>query len=247
MLPIHLNYEVAMEAFKAGKHVLMEKPIAANLAEAKELLDASSKVSSVSMVAENLRYKPVLRRLKERLKFGIIGRPYFVKWDSLYYMDINNHYAQTEWRIHHQYPGGFLTDGGVHNIAALRMLFGEIHKGNSMIRQIRPEIGEMDTLSYQFYTESGPTGVLNLFYSSAGFHENRLQIFGTEGSLLIEKGEVNLKKEGVHCRQIDQEESQGYYEEWLDFYQAIRHRKPVDSSLMEGFLDFSGILQAIQT
>lgn len=245
-LPIHLNSIVAQSAFRAGKHILMEKPIAANLQEAKELLDMSAQAPTVSMIAENLRYKPMVRRLKERIKAGIIGKPYFVKWDSFYFMSLSNPYAQTEWRIHHQYPGGFLTDGGVHNIAVLRMLFGELRKSNSIVRQIRPEIGEMDTLSYQFYTESGPPGVLNLFYSSSGFHENRLHVFGLGGSLMVEKGEVRLIKEGEHTQVIDQEESQGYYEEWLDFYQAIRHHKPVDSPFLEGFLDFSGILQAIQ-
>jgi len=53
-------------------------------------------------------------------------------------------------------------------VAAIRMLFGEIVPMSSFVRGINREIGFPDTLSLQFGTTKGVSGVLNLFYQRAG-------------------------------------------------------------------------------
>ena len=55
ILPIELNFTVTKDALEAGKHVIVEKPIAANLHEAKLMLGFSGKYKQVMMVAENYR------------------------------------------------------------------------------------------------------------------------------------------------------------------------------------------------
>ncbi|MCG8606041.1 Gfo/Idh/MocA family oxidoreductase, partial [bacterium] len=108
VLPIHLNYPFTKAALEAGKHVIVEKPLAANLREAKLMCELDSTYSSVKMVAENLRYNPIYRRVHALIKEGRIGEPYVAFWNSFGKIEENNKYAQTEWRIHHQYPGGFV-------------------------------------------------------------------------------------------------------------------------------------------
>jgi predicted dehydrogenase len=160
-------------------------------------------------------------------------------------MDESNKYARTEWRIKHKYEGGFITDGGVHNIAGIRFLAGEIVKYQAMARQINPSIGEMDTFSMQFATDQGISGTLNLFQSSNGYFENKVLMLGTEGALKLEDGFLSLHHRDQIVEKIHFEEDNGYMEEFEDFYQAIRTGSRPVSDFEQGYRDLEVILGAI--
>ncbi|MDW7680208.1 MAG: Gfo/Idh/MocA family oxidoreductase [bacterium] len=247
VLPIHLNYQVTKDALEAGKHVLVEKPLAANLTEASAMLEFEDRYQRVMMVAENFRYRETFHRLKSRLQSGEIGAPYSVFWNVFHLVDSSNKYAQTRWRIHHQYPGGFITDGGVHNIAALRYLFGEFIAGNAFSRSINPEIGKLDTLSFQFKTEQHVNGVFNVFFSSNGYSENRVIILGDRGSFLIEDNTILWQRSGLPDQKEQIDDDGGYIGEFLDFYNGIRHQKMVSSDFREAFRDLEIIIKALET
>jgi len=247
VLPIHLNYQVTRDTLEAGKHVIVEKPLAANLSEAKEMLIFETRFSQVKMVAENFRYRTTFYRVKEILEAGKIGKPYSVFWNVFYYVDLQSKYARTQWRIHHQYPGGFITDGGVHNIAVIRYLFGDIISGCAFTKSINPEIGKLDTMSFQFSTESDVDGVLNVFFSSYGYSENQIIILGYKGSLVIENNSITIKKHGKTDQTESVEDDGGYQGQFEDFYEAIRNNKPVKSSFLEAYQDFVTILKALES
>jgi predicted dehydrogenase len=63
-------------AAEAGKHILVEKPMARDAAEARRMIDASREAGVKLMVSQNFRYHPLVRRVKSLL--GEIGRPYFI-------------------------------------------------------------------------------------------------------------------------------------------------------------------------
>lgn len=247
VLPIHLNCTVTRAALAAGKHVIVEKPLAANLDEANEMLAFEKRFAQVKMVAENFRYRATFHRVKELLIAGEIGTPYAVFWNVFYWVDRHNKYARTQWRIQHQYPGGFITDGGVHNIAALRYWFGNIISGIAFTRSIHPEIGKLDSMSFQFSTESGVAGVFNVFFSSNGYAENRIIILGSEGSLVIEGNSITSKKAGTADRTEIIEDDGGYQGQFEDFYRAIRHSTSVISSFAEAYQDLITIFSALES
>ena len=89
-LPVHLNYQVTKDALQAGKHVIVEKPLAVNLSEAKMMLDFEDKYSLVMMVAENFRYRPIFHRIRNYLQQGKIGNPYAVFWNRFIFIDLKN-------------------------------------------------------------------------------------------------------------------------------------------------------------
>ncbi len=247
VLPIHLNYQVTKDALLAGKHVILEKPLAANLVQAKDMLTFETRFAPVKMVAENFRYRATFARVKEILALGEIGEPYAMFWNVFYYVDRHNKYAQTQWRIHHQYPGGFITDGGVHNIAVIRDLFGEIVSGRAFTRCINPAIGELDTMSFQFATTQGVQGVFNVFFSANGYAENRIIVLGTKGSLVVQGNEINIKWQGRDGRSETLDDDGGYQGQFEDFYQAIQTGKPVKSSFAEAYQDLRVILKALES
>lgn len=247
VLPIHLNYAVTKAALEAGKHVIAEKPLAANLIEANEMLTLERRFAQVKMIAENFRYRTTFHRVRELLTAGEIGIPYAVFWNVFYWVDRHNKYAQTQWRIHHQYPGGFITDGGVHNIAALRLWFGNIISGLAFTKSIHPEIGKLDAMSFQFLTENGVSGVFNVFFSANGYAENRIIILGSEGSLVVEGNSITSKRNGAADRLEIIEDDGGYRGQFEDFYRAIRHGTSVTSSFTEAYQDLITIFNALES
>lgn len=246
ILPIHLNYQVTKDSLKAGKHVIVEKPLAANLTQANEMLGFEKKYSQVKMVAENFSYRPIFFRLKKLMEQGEIGKPYSVFWNVFLLIDSSNKYAQTQWRIKHQFPGGFITDGGVHNIAALRYLFGEFVSGSAFAKSVNPAIGELDTFSFQFRTKQNIDGIFNVFFSSNGFFENRIIILGDKASIIVENNTLTIKqKNRPDIREIIEDDG-GYTAEFEDFYEAIRTGKKVVASFRESYRDLEIIIKALE-
>ena len=246
ILPIHLNYRVTLDALKSGKHVLLEKPIAANLDEGRKMLLFKKLYPQVKMVAENFRYRNTLFRVKEVIENGTIGKPYATIWNIFYQIKPENEYAQTEWRINHQYPGGFITDGGVHNIAALRMLFGEFTETYAFSKSVNPNIGKTDTFSMQFNTERNINGVLNIFYAPVGYEQNEFHVFGDKASIMIEGNDIILKSLDGNVKRESIEDDGGYKNQLEDFFKAIRENKDNKSPFEESFRDFEIIVEALQ-
>ena len=77
-LPHHLHCQVAVEAAKAGKHVLVEKPMALTLAEADMMIEAAGKSKVNLMVGQVLRHAPGVIGARERFRNGELGRPLHV-------------------------------------------------------------------------------------------------------------------------------------------------------------------------
>lgn len=72
-LPISLHHEWTIRALQAGKHVLCEKSMASNAAEAREMADAAAEAGLVLMDAFHYRYHPVFNRAKEIIASGELG------------------------------------------------------------------------------------------------------------------------------------------------------------------------------
>ncbi len=247
-LPIYLNNRVTKEVLSAGKHVFVEKPLAANIEEARDLLEFGQKFSQVKMVGENWYYHPVFQRVKELIAEGRIGDTYAVFWDVFQLVTLENKYAQTKWRIEHKHKGGFITDGGIHNIAALRLMFGEIRAGNAFSKSINPAIGEVDTFSLQFETKNRVHGVLNIFRSPNGVSRNQLLILGKQGSIVVEANKrIFVKKQNDAGLEETFTEDTSYLKEFENFYQAIRNRKEVESSFSKAYEDLHVLLTALDS
>ncbi len=71
--PNNLHYPISLEALKAGKAVLCEKPLTMNVAEAKKLVDLAKKTGLPNCVNHNLRYYPVLQHLRQIIANGELG------------------------------------------------------------------------------------------------------------------------------------------------------------------------------
>ncbi len=246
ILPIELNFRVTEDSLDMGKHVLVEKPLAANLAQAQKMLNFPNRYHLKMMVAENFRYRPTFERVRQWLASEIIGSAYAVIWNVFGYIDADNKYAQTKWRLQHQYRGGMVTDGGIHYIAALSDLFGEFSSGAAFAKGINRAIGEFDTFCLQFRTPS-INGIFNYFLSANGYAENRMVILGNKGSIIVESNKINLKKKGEPDQEETVEDDGGYFRQLENFYEAIRFNKPIISTFKKAYSDLHIILKAFES
>ncbi len=243
-VPIELNYEMARLAIQSGKHVLLEKPLAATLDQAKVLQDIIPQNRQVLLLAENFRYHKAYVKVKELIDENAIGEIISFCWNDYKSLHLDNKFA-TPWRLNNQYPGGFIFDGGIHNVAALRMIFDDPQSMVSSTKSVNPEIGTIDTLMSTLVFENGITGNLNLCYSTNGFEENRLLILGKKGSISFENDELKVYSENKVLLTEYCDLSDSYLAQFDDFYNCIVSGEKPKSSFIEGVKDIELLMKLL--
>src|SRR5438094_1180572 len=91
--PVRTHYHLAKEALLHGKHVLVEKPLTANVAEAEELISLAEKQRRVLMVGHTFEYSPAVNELRKLMQSGDLGKIYCIEMErvnlGLFRSDIN--------------------------------------------------------------------------------------------------------------------------------------------------------------
>jgi len=119
LTPHDLHLSNVQLAAKNGKHVLMEKPIARNLEEALAMVSEAKRNNIKLMIAENYRYLPTIKSVKEILDKGTIGNMISIEIESKGYNPVSG------WRLDKDATGGGrFIDGGIHYIDILLNLGG---------------------------------------------------------------------------------------------------------------------------
>ena len=124
--PNYLHAEPSIEAAKAKKHIICEKPLARNAKEAKQMRDAVAKAGVKNICCFNYRVVPAIVLIKNLIMDGKLGRIYHFRARYLqeWILDPN---SPIIWRLKKEYCGsGALGDLGSHIIDLARFLCGEI-------------------------------------------------------------------------------------------------------------------------
>ncbi len=120
--PHHLHLEHALLAARHRKHILMEKPIARTLAEARQMVQAAREAGVKLMVAENYRFLPTMEKCRQVMALSgmaSIGQARLIQVNSESYM------VPTDWRTSADLNGGgTFIDGGIHFVDILVYLAG---------------------------------------------------------------------------------------------------------------------------
>ena len=112
MTPVSTHFELAREALRAGKHVLVAKPLASSAKEASELIDEAERHRRVLMIDHTFIYTGAVRRIKELVDSGTLGRLYY--YDSV---RVNLGLFQHDVNV--------LWDLAVHDLAIMDYVLGE--------------------------------------------------------------------------------------------------------------------------
>ena len=240
VLPIPMLPEVVSQALAAGKHVFSEKPIAQTVAEAQDLIARSRPYADqVWMVGENWRYEEAFHTAAQAIAAGRIGQPLFCDLSLQLQVQADPRHVQTTWRNSGEVLGGYLLDGGVHHIAGLRVLLGEIESVCALTAAHRAYLPPADTMSAALRFASGVVGTYLITYAvGSTLGTDAVHIGGTEGSLRVSRGELVLNR-GEESERQEFNVLISVREELAAFLAAVRDGAPHRNSPQEALQDLA--------
>ena len=183
--PHHLHLEHARLAAGAGKHILIEKPLARTAEEARAIIAVADDGGVTLMVAENYRFMPPVLAAKQMVERGDLGALRLVQLQEDF------PFQPTEWRNDAEMNGGgVLIDGGIHKASLLAYLAGdpdEVYAAE--VPSAQPGLGAEDGVVAMLRYSSGVVGVINHSWS-AGPHHPRpwVTVSGSQTSIAFELG-----------------------------------------------------------
>lgn len=238
LVPISENFEVARDILNAKKHLIGEKPFAATLEGAKELIDLKNINNLMVLVAENFRYTDESKIIKSLINNDEIGQVKFFIENKItdFKADmLKNTFAATEWRQHPIFEGGIFLDGSIHDIGKYRFLFGNITKVTAMGLKGNEDFCKYEVINTIMHFEDKILGYYG--YWNMGEEEYSpkigLRIFGTKGEIYLEDKtceEIILKKHGGINEKIKFKKERGFYNELNNFYNSIRGAEEIIST-----------------
>lgn len=233
MVPHHLHEALALRVLAAGRHLILEKPMAPTLDACERILAAARASGRVFMVAENAQYWPEVAIAKELLEAGAIGDP-ITAHVHLFFPPIPAYYGgERPWRFELAAAGGGVSlDSGSHYIRPLRMWFGEIEEVVAAMERPYPKMQGESLARALFRFRSGLVASFALLLSDAPTAPQDLfRLTGTKGELTIGLGVklFDAASRGGAKQQPDR--PQGYFlsyaGQFRDFARAVCEAAPL--------------------
>lgn len=238
-VPSGLHAQVALDALRAGKHVLVEKPIALTLEDADRMIaEARRQGRWLGVVLQN-RYNSPVQQVRRAVDEGLLGRLYLgnacVRWyrPQSYYDD--------GWHGTRGMDGGALMNQSIHHIDALQWLMGPVHAVQAYTA----------TLAHRMEAEDVGVAVLRFVSGALGTVEGStltwpqnlegsISIFGEHGSVQVGgtalnritlwkvRGQLELEAEILTSQRVDPPSVYGYSHREVirDFAQAVLEGRP---------------------
>ncbi len=158
--PTGNHKELVRKAAAAGKHVFCEKPLARDLADARDMYDAVREAGVRHQVGLILRHAPIFNVLKEMMSDPKLGRPMAVIFRDDQFFPIQGFYA-SEWRKDFAVAGGgTLIEHSIHDLDLLTWLVGEIESLRAETRNFAGHEGVEDLASVSLRFANGASGQL---------------------------------------------------------------------------------------
>jgi len=220
--PDAIHHRTTMPLLAAGKHVLCEKPLAANHADAAEMAAAAQAAGVVNMVNLTYRNVPALNKAAELVGAGAIGEPrhfeasYLQSWLTQPKWGHWDKESQWLWRLSTEHGSmGVLGDVGVHILDFATHIAGsDAVDVSCRLRTFDKaeggKIGEYtldanDSCVMHMGLKNGAVGVIHASrFASGHINDLRLQLFGTKGGLDVRfEGETSVLKASLGDDMLD--------------------------------------------
>ncbi len=185
--PNHLHPAETIACAKAGKHILIEKPVALNLEDLNRMHDAVGEAGVKTVVSFVLRWNPLFDCIKSLLAAGAIGDVFYAETD--YFHEIGPWYSGWEWSRTRAIGGSTLLFAGCHAVDALRYFAGDVvevsafaargHRQDfeywpSIVAVLRLANGGIGKVGASFECEMPYTFPIVLHGSEGAIRDNRL-------------------------------------------------------------------------
>ena len=182
--PVYLHAEQTIAAAEAGKHVLCEKAMALNTADADKMIDACRANNVKLSIAYYRNLYPGVHRIKEIIASGEIGKVVHIQSNN--FENFNCQPGEPRfWLLEKEKSGGGpMMDMGCHRIEVFVNIAGPVQQITGFNDNIAFKRDVEDSSIAHFRFENGATGLLTSSHA-AGEPQDTLDIFGTEGSIHV--------------------------------------------------------------
>ncbi len=179
--PVFLHAPQTIQSFRAGWHVLCEKPLAMNYAEARSMLQTSHKTGKTFGVAYYRRTYPKVQRAKQLLAAGAIGKPVLAELTCHSWLDGSE--SERNWLIDPAMAGGGpLYDIASHRIDVLNYLFGQPRRVSGQLSNVVQHYAVEDNATVMIDYENGVRGIVDVRWHSR-VRRDECRIRGTDGEM----------------------------------------------------------------
>jgi len=178
--PVVLHAPQTIESLRAGRHVLCEKPMAMNEAEARSMVEAADKSGKTFGVAYYRRAYPKVQRAKQLLETGAIGRPVLAELTCHMWFDGE---GGRSWLVDPARAGGGpLFDVASHRIDVLNFLFGQPLRVTGQLSNVVHHYAVEDNATVMIEYAGGVRGIVDVRWHSR-IRRDECRIRGTEGEM----------------------------------------------------------------
>lgn len=179
------HHAAGMAAIGAGKHVIVEKPIALRIEHADEMIAAAKRAKVKLWVAQQNRYNPAVQHAKRVLESGRLGVPVIgtvrVRW-----LRDQSYYDGDDWHGTWAMDGGVLSQQAIHHLDALRWFMGRVEsvEASCATRLVKMECEDLCVATLRF--ESGALGVIEAMTAARPRDiEASVSLLGERGSIVL--------------------------------------------------------------
>ncbi|MFF2888432.1 Gfo/Idh/MocA family protein [Paenibacillus sp. NPDC057967] len=185
---------LAMAALKAGKHVLVEKPLALSLEEASAIADAARERKLVAAVCFQARYLPLMEEMKHAERMGKFGKLSHGVVSMRWKRDLG-YYRSSPWRESRELGGGLFMNQCIHYIDLLLWLMGPVKSVYAQAGTYGDPIGVENAGAVVLRFRSGAIGLIEASTIIAPRTlGTSISLFGDKGSAVIEGANLNQRK-----------------------------------------------------
>lgn len=196
--PVDLHYPMARAALERGRHVLLEKPFALNVAQAKDLTAFARSRKVVAVVNHEFRHKQGRAALARWIAEGTLGRVEHIAMKTRVPGWARDPSRKLSWLTEKKRGGGFLGALGSHDIDQFLIYGGPIRRVFCRLRHLAattPGLGATyraitaeDCFTLMVDFKSGATGVIDTF-GGARVRRERIEVFGSEDAFAVIDGD----------------------------------------------------------
>lgn len=181
--PTSTHKEVVIEAACCGKAIFCEKPISLSIVDAKQMLDAVSRVGVFFQMGFQRRFDAGYIEAKKKVDAGVIGTPVLISMIS------RDPFAPPIEFCDPKASGGLILDMGIHDFDLARLFVGEVGSvyatGAALAYPEMKSVGDIDNAVVNLVFDNGSLGVVQLSRNAVFGYDIRTEIWGTKGSLQV--------------------------------------------------------------
>ncbi|MDA1192191.1 MAG: Gfo/Idh/MocA family oxidoreductase [Candidatus Poribacteria bacterium] len=187
-VPSFLHADYAIKAMRAGKHALVEKPFATNVADVDKMIAVSKETGKLVTCSQNYRYGADFLKVKEVVDSGVLGRIVHIR------IAYHGFSRRWDWQTLKEFGGGSLNNTGPHPLDHALILFGDAKPEVTCHLEKTPlSLGDADDTVKVLLKAPGAPVIDVEVLSTVAFGQERWMVNGTQGGLYGGQNHIRVK------------------------------------------------------